>query len=226
MVAQTNLTNESAEYLAKREELRLAELELMRQREKVAALRRELPQGAVLQDYIFEDATEEPGRAVRLSGLFTAPGRALVVYHLMFGKKNQKPCPMCTMWIDGFNGVAHHLARNVDFVVVAAADPEALRAYAKTRGWDSLRLLSCGDNTFKRDLKSEHEDGGQDSTVSVLTKDADGTMRHFYTAHPWMSEEVRERGLDLLTPVYNVLDLTPQGRGQWYASLGYGAGKS
>ena len=33
---QTNLTNESAEYLAKREELRLAEIELMRQRERVA----------------------------------------------------------------------------------------------------------------------------------------------------------------------------------------------
>jgi hypothetical protein len=29
---QTNLTNESPEYLAKREELRLAEIELMRQR--------------------------------------------------------------------------------------------------------------------------------------------------------------------------------------------------
>ena len=33
---QTNLTNESPEYLAKREELRLAEIDLMRQRERVA----------------------------------------------------------------------------------------------------------------------------------------------------------------------------------------------
>ena len=220
MVPQTNLSNESQEYLIKRDELRLAELELMRQREKVAALRRELPPGAVLQDYIFEDATDEPGRAVRLSELFTAPGRALVVYHLMFGKKQVKPCPMCTMWVDGWNGVAHHLAQNVD--VVAAADPEALRAHAKARGWGRLRLLSCGSNTFKLDLKSEDSEGHQDSTVSVLTKDADGTLRHFFTAHPWISEEVRERGIDLLNPVYNVLDLTPQGRGQWYASLGYG----
>ena len=30
-----------------------------------------------------------------------------------------------------------------------------------------------------------------------------------------------ERGIDLLTPVYNMLDLTPQGRGNWYASLQY-----
>jgi predicted dithiol-disulfide oxidoreductase (DUF899 family) len=40
---QTNLTNESSEYLAKREELRLAEIELMRQRERVAELRPHLP---------------------------------------------------------------------------------------------------------------------------------------------------------------------------------------
>ena len=48
---QTNLTNESAEYLAKREELRLAEIELMQQRERVAELRRHLPSGPALKDY-------------------------------------------------------------------------------------------------------------------------------------------------------------------------------
>jgi len=40
---QTNLTNESREYLAKRDELRLAEIALMRQRERVAEMRRHLP---------------------------------------------------------------------------------------------------------------------------------------------------------------------------------------
>ena len=37
-----------------------------------------------------------------------------------------------------------------------------------------------------------------------------------------MSQEIKERGIDLLSPVYNMLDLTPQGRGDWYAELGYG----
>ena len=36
---QTNLPNESAEYLAKREELRLAEIELMNQKERVSEMR-------------------------------------------------------------------------------------------------------------------------------------------------------------------------------------------
>ena len=46
----TNLANESAEYLARREELRLAEIELMRQRERVAEMRRNLPEGAAVED--------------------------------------------------------------------------------------------------------------------------------------------------------------------------------
>src|SRR5215472_11989881 len=95
---QTNLTNESSEYLAKREELRLAEIALMRQRERVAELRRALPEGAAIQDYQFEegpralDAGDTPVRRVRLSELFAKPERSLVIYHLMFGKKQTKAC--------------------------------------------------------------------------------------------------------------------------------------
>ena len=225
---QTNLTNESSEYLAKREELRIAEIELMRQSERTAELRRQLPEGAIVQDYVFEegpsnlDAGDTPIRTVRLSDLFTGPDRSLVIYHFMFGKTQTKPCPMCTMIIDSWNGAAHHVAQNVDVAIVAAADPAALRAHARQRGWDRLRLLSCGDNTFKYDLRSEDREGNQDSTVSVFTRDGKGTIRHFYTAHPSMADDIRERGLDLLAPVYNILDLTPQGRGDWYAELGYG----
>jgi predicted dithiol-disulfide oxidoreductase (DUF899 family) len=225
---QTNLTNESPEYLAKREELRQAEIELMRQRERVAELRRALPAGAVIADYEFLegppslDDGDELIRKTRLSELFTAPDRALVIYHLMFGKKQTRPCPMCTAWIDGYNGIAHHLARNVDIAIVAAAEPATLRAFARERGWDKLRLLSAGDSTFKYDLGSEDREGGQDSTISVFTRDSDGTLRHFYSGHPWLAPDVKERGIDELTPIWNLMDLTPQGRGTFYTSLDYG----
>lgn len=225
---QTNLTTESPEYLGKREELRLAEIELMRQRERVAELRRHLPQGASIQDYAFEEGPRElsagdaPVRTVRLSELFTKANRALVIYHLMYGKRQTKPCPMCTAWIDGANGIAHHLAQNLDFAVVAAADIPTLRAHARARGWDKLRLLSAGNSTFKYDLGSEDREGHQDSTVSVFTRDADGTLRHFYSAHPRMAPDIAERGIDLLAPIWHFMDLTPQGRGDWYASLSYG----
>src|SRR5438552_14929751 len=198
---QTNLTNESSEYLAKREELRLAEIELMRHRERVAELRRNLPEGAPIQDYQFAEgprdlnAGDAPVRAIRLGELFTRPNRSLVIYHFMFGKKQTKACPMCTAWLDGANGVAHHLAQNLDFAIVAAADLLTLRAHARERGWDKLRLLSAGTNTFKYDLGSEDREGGQDSTISVFTRDdAKGTLHHFYTAHPRMAPDIQERG--------------------------------
>ena len=225
---QTNLTNESAEYLSKREEVRLAEIELMKQRERVAELRRQLPKGGTIQDYEFLegptslDAGDEPVRKVRLSELFTDPDRSLVIYHLMYGKKQSNPCPMCTAWIDSFNGIAHHLAQNIDLAVVAAADPATLRAHARKRGWDKLRLLSAGESTFKYDLGSEDAEGQQDSTLSVFTQDSDGTLRHFYSVHPWLAEDIKERGIDEYVPIWNILDLTPQGRGDWYASLDYG----
>ena len=224
---QTNLPNESPEYLAKREELRHAEIELLRQRERVAELRRALPPGATIQDYEFLEGPaslaggDEPVKSVRLSELFTAPDRSLVIYHFMFGKKQTTPCPMCTAWIDGVNGIAHHLAQNVDIAIVAAADVATLRANARTRGWDNLRLLSAGESSFKYDFGSEDREGHQDSTVSVFTRDTDGTLRHFYSAHPWLAEDIKERGIDELTPIWNFMDLTPQGRGTFYASLDY-----
>ncbi len=227
VVQQTRLANESAAYLAAREQLRLAEIELMRHRERVAALRRALPPGAVVADYVFEEgpadlhAGDAPVRQVRLSELFSGPDRSLVIYQLMFGKLQTAPCPMCTLWIDGFNGVAQHLDQNVDFAVAAAADLPALRAYARGRGWRNLRLLSCGDSTFKFDLNSEDGEGNQDSTISVFNRDASAVVRHVYTAHPRMDPEIGERGIDLLNPVWHVLDLTPRGRGDWYADLAY-----
>jgi predicted dithiol-disulfide oxidoreductase (DUF899 family) len=225
-VEQTRL-KESPEYDAKREELRLAEIELMRHREKVADLRRHLPAGSPVDDYVFSegprrlDDGDAPVASVRLSDLFSAPDRSLVIYHLMLGKEQTSPCPMCTMWIDGFDGIARHITQNVDFVVAAAADLPTLRAHARSRGWGHLRLLSCADNSFKYDLGSEDEAGNQDSAVSVFTLDADGSPRHFYTGHPRMSDDIDQRGIDLLVPVWHFLDLTPQGRGDWYAGLDY-----
>jgi predicted dithiol-disulfide oxidoreductase (DUF899 family) len=127
LLRHTRLVNEPREYLQKREELRLAEIELVRNVERVAALRRALPTGAEVTDYVFQEgprdlnAGDGPISAVRLSQLFSGPGRALMIYHFMYGKRNTTACPMCTMWIDTFNGIAPHLAQNVDLAIVAAA---------------------------------------------------------------------------------------------------------
>ena len=61
------------------------------------------------------------------------------------------------------------------------------------------RVLSLSIQLFA--MRSEDRDGKQDSTVSVFTKDADGTLRHFYSSHPSMAEDINQRGIDLLSPV-------------------------
>jgi predicted dithiol-disulfide oxidoreductase (DUF899 family) len=219
----------SPDYVAAREELRVAELELMEHVHAVAEQRRKLPDGPAVDDYVFQegpadlDAGDAPARDVRLSELFTEPGRSLVVYQFMYGKAQTAPCPMCTMWIDGFNGVAHHVTRTTDFVVAAAADLPTLRDWARQRKWRNLRLLSCGDSTFKYDFGSEDEEGNQHSTVSVFARDGSGAVRHTYSVHPNMADDRYERGIDALCATWNVLDLTPGGRpDDWYPSLEYG----
>jgi predicted dithiol-disulfide oxidoreductase (DUF899 family) len=210
---------ESEGYRRQREELRVAELDLAEHIERVAALRRQLPQDTVVDEYEFIEVST--GQPVRLADLFSAPSRALIVYHFMYGKAQTEPCPMCTMWIDGYDAAAPHVTQNADFVVLAAAEPERLQAYAEARGWSNLRLLSAGGSSFKFDLASEEADGTQVERVSVFTLGPDGSVRHLLTKGAEMADDRRERGIDLLTPVWHLLDLTPQGRGNWYPSIDY-----
>jgi predicted dithiol-disulfide oxidoreductase (DUF899 family) len=211
--------NETDEYRHRREELRVAELELIDHVERVAALRRGLPADTVVDDYELVEVSN--GDQVLLSQLFSAPDRALVLYHFMYGKSQTDPCPLCTMWIDGYNAAVPHLSQNIDFAVVAAAEPAAIRAHAALRGWNNLRLISAGDTTFKYDLGSEEADGSQTEWVSVFILDDDGSVVHRYSKGAQMADDRRERGIDLLSPVWHLLDLTPNGRGDWYPSFSY-----
>jgi predicted dithiol-disulfide oxidoreductase (DUF899 family) len=200
-------------YRKAREELRLAEVALRDRVEAVAAMRRALPPGPEVADYMFR----EGDRTVRLSELF-APGKPeLIVYHLMYWADDDEFCPMCSMWIDGFNGVARHVEQRVNFAVATLAPVEKLRAWATRRGWDHIRLLSDGDSAFARDTGAADSAGEPIETVLVFTKD--GTVRHRYTAHAYSHGEMR--GIDLLCPVWQLFDLLPSGRDDWNASNDY-----
>jgi predicted dithiol-disulfide oxidoreductase (DUF899 family) len=105
------LEKESEAYRRARAELLEAEIALRDQCERVAALRRKLPVETEVEDYMLEEGPAElekegPFAKVRLSGLFADVNKPLVVYQYMYGAAQKKPCPMCTLWIDGFNGVA------------------------------------------------------------------------------------------------------------------------
>ena len=222
------LPNESPEYRRLRAELREAEIALKDQRARVAELRRQLPNDTIVEtDYVFREgprdlsAGDEPIREVRLADLFDDPSKPLVLMHFMYGKKQEIPCPMCTMWADGYNGAVPHLLQRVNFAIVIAGDVGSFRPYARTRGWSHLRIVSAAESAFKADLKMESEDGGQQPGVSVFTRGDDGRIRHFYTGGAMMGGG-HFNGMDLLSPVWNILDLTPDGRGEdWFPAITY-----
>lgn len=223
----TSHPNESPAYREQRAELLEAEIALKEEIERVAALRRALPLDTVVDDYEFEeiaaplaagDAT--PRRRLRLSALFDRPDETVVLMHFMFGKKQQAPCPMCTLWADGYDGIVPHLEQRIRFAVVIAGDVAAFRDYARSRGWRNLRVLSSGDSTLKRDLGFEDADGAQQPGASVFRLGADGRPRHFYSVCAVITP-TQFRGMDLLSPFWNFLDLTPEGRGAFMPKRSY-----
>jgi predicted dithiol-disulfide oxidoreductase (DUF899 family) len=204
--------NESAEYRAARDRLLEAEAELRGQIEAVAALRRELPAGGVVpQDYVFAGADGE----VRLSELF-ADRDTLAIYNFMFPRtlEDDSPCPSCSSILESLDGAARHLAEWIGLAVVAKAPLPRILEYAEHRGWRHLRLLSSAANDYNRDYHGEADDGQQWPILNVFTR-RDGEIRHFWgselmTAPRAAGQEPRH--VDFMWPIWNVLDVTPEGR--------------
>lgn len=222
---------ESAEYRAARDELLQAEIGLRRSLEAVAALRRGLPAGGpVPEDYRFEEGAADLGenqtvRQVRMSELFRPATASLVIYSFMYGPKMEVPCASCTSILDGLNGAALHIAQRTNLAVVARSPIQRVRAFARGRGWRNLRLLSSADNNYNRDYHAEDAKGAQWPALNVFVR-RDGVIRHF-----WGSELLfvptdpgqNQRHVDLVWPLWNVLDLLPEGRGkEWQPKLSYG----
>ncbi len=208
----------SSEYRAARKALHEAEVALRDQRERVAELRRALPRDTAVEDLVFEELREGRVAPVKLSELFADPHKPLVLMHFMFGKAQADPCPMCTMWADGYAGAVEHLSQRVNFAVLVAGDVERFDAWARERGWDRLRIVGAGDTALKRDLGFENDDGGQLPGVSVFERGAGG-LRHFYSVCAFGPDGGRM--MDLLSPVWSFFDLTPEGRGDFFPSRSY-----
>ncbi|MEO1249648.1 MAG: DUF899 family protein, partial [Pseudomonadota bacterium] len=176
---------EGAAYREARDELLGAEMELRRQIEKVAEMRRSLPSGGLPpEDYVFEQgpvdlAAGDTATPIKLSELFSPGKNTLVLYSLMYGPDAEGACPMCTALLDSLNGSAPHIEQRVNFAVVAKARLPKIRAWARDRGWTNLRLLSSHGNSYNTDYFAETPDGAQIPPCNVFVKTPDG-VRHNY----------------------------------------------
>lgn len=221
---------ESHAYRVARDRLLKAEMELRRQTEATAALRRALPLGgAVPVDYRFDDEGDTPlstdiERQTCLSQLFEGDKDTLVIYSYMFGPAMSAPCPSCTSILDALDGEMPHLRQRVNVAVVAKSPIQRIRHFARERGWRHLRLLSSAHNTYNTDYHGETADGRQMPALNVFLK-RDGQIHHTWCSElMFVQAEAGQdpRHVDPIWPLWNVLDCVPGGRGvDWRPSLNY-----
>ena len=223
---------ESQRYRDARNAVLQAEIALRRQLEAVAALRRQRPLGGRLkEDYVFEEGGSDAddvvtSNRVRFSELLGDGKDTLIVYSYMFGLADQEPCPACTSILDGLDGSVLYARQVTNVTVVARAPIRRLREFARNKGWRHHRLLSSAHNSFNADYYGETPDGDQLRGFNVFVR-REGRIYHTYgsemvylTADPGQDQ----RHVDMVWPIWHLLDLTPEGRGtDWYPALTYDA---
>ena len=221
---------ESSRYRTARDRLLTAETALRRQVERVAHMRRKLPLGGkVPEDYLFDEGAAGPGELaighqVNLSGLFGDKLDTLLIYSYMFGPQAKQPCPMCTSFLDSLDGAAIHLTQRVNLAVVAKSPIGRIQEFAQNRGWRRLRMLSSANNSYNRDYHGETPEGNQLPMMNVFVRREDGIYHSYATELQFMPPDKgqNQRHIDMMWPLWNVLDLTPEGRGtDWFPSLTY-----
>jgi predicted dithiol-disulfide oxidoreductase (DUF899 family) len=217
-MAEHRYPNESDDYRKRRNELLEMEEDLRARGEAVAQKRRELPLGGKLEEsYRFEQAGDDGKvREVGFADLF-GPHHTLLLYSMMFGPEWDAPCPACTSLVDGYNSTYFPLSKRCAMAVVAAARPQQLRDWAEGRGWSAVPLYSAAKTSYIVDYSAgvDEKDPARIPMMNCFHKTSDGIF------HTWGSELIRHpmengntRHVDTVWLYWNLLDLTPDGRGE------------
>jgi predicted dithiol-disulfide oxidoreductase (DUF899 family) len=212
--------NDSAEYRAARTALLAEEIELRRRIQRVAAMRRALPPGGLAKPYRFVD---ESGKELGLADLF---GRhdALFTYFWMYGPERERPCPMCTSFVGSLDIPARDIEQRIALAVIGRSPVARQLAFARERGWRHLKFYQCVGDDFVKDYRGLTADGDEMAIVAVWRRTGD-QVHLFWAAEG--GQETADPGSDPHlapdpTPLWNILDWTPGGRGSnWYPKLDY-----
>ena len=211
-------------WLEARKALLVQEKALSRQKDAVAAARREMPWVRIDEDYRFH--TEEGEKS--LAELFDGRSQ-LIVYHFMFGPDWEKGCRSCSLLTESLQFTREHLAaRDVSIVVCSRGPLDRLLAFQQRMGWRHQWVSSLGSR-FNFDFAVSHTPeeleageatynyvqqrpfGSEAPGLSVFARRGDDVF------HTW---SVYSRGLDTFMNVYNLLDTVPRGRDEQDLSYG------
>jgi predicted dithiol-disulfide oxidoreductase (DUF899 family) len=219
--AKNPFPGESDAYAVARRALLAEEIEFRRHMTRVAAQRRALPPGPIIaKDYRFHDAN---GADVGLINLF-GEKNTLVTYFWMYGPQRERPCPMCTNWLGAVNGNAADIGQRVSLKVLGRSSVERQKAFAQERGWKHLDFVQTSSDDYANDLGLLNADGTENPALVIYRRDGD-KVRLFWSSA--MKLEMADPGQDPrdapdIASLWNILDLTPEGRGtDWYPKLEY-----
>ena len=217
------VAGESRAYAEARERLLAEEIEVRRQVEALAEQRRALPPGPVIEkNYRFIDPT---GNEVGLADIF-GDKDVLLTYFWMYGPQRPRPCPMCTAFLGPLDANAADLEQRIAVAVFGRSPVERQFAFKLERGWRNLKFYQTVGDDFALDFGGfDPKSGWEFPQLVVFKKEPNGKVRLF-----WMGEisfEMADPGQDPRgspdpVPLWNMLDLTPEGRGaDWYPKLEY-----
>ncbi len=108
--------------------------------------------------------TSPKGKKVKLSELFGDKDELIVIQNM------GQSCPYCTLWADGFSGVAEHLENRAGFALVSPDKPKDLKKFAKSRKWNYQSYSSHGSD-FKKALGFESAEGSPQPGVSTFYRE-------------------------------------------------------
>ncbi len=218
--------DESAAYRTARNDLLEREIALRREIAAVAEQRSKLPAGGEIpENYEFEQegAGGIPTR-VKMSELFEPGKDTLVIYSFMFTPDMEHPCPGCTSLIDTLGRSVEYVRNRVNFVFVADSPLPRILDIAHKRGWIGMPMLSTAGNSYNRDYYGLHPEGYALPMLNVFRRQGD-EIRHFWGAEMLYapSEPGQDsRSNDTWDTVWNLLDLTPEGRGaEWDVEIDF-----
>ncbi|MCK9687255.1 DUF899 family protein [Scleromatobacter humisilvae] len=208
---------DSAEYRRARTALLAEEIELRRHIERVARQRRAMPLGGEARGYTFRDQDDA---VLQFADLF-GEHDTLVSYIWMFGPQRPRPCPMCTAFLDAFDLPSRSITQRIGFVVIGRSPVARQLAFARERGWRDLQFFQCIGDEFARDYRALGPNDEEMPALDVWVR-RDGRVHHFWAGELGGTEDPGQdpRGAPDPTPLWNILDLTPGGRGtDWYPQL-------
>jgi predicted dithiol-disulfide oxidoreductase (DUF899 family) len=131
---------------------------------------------------------------------------------------------MCTNFLGGANGNGADIKQRVAFKILGRSPVVRQRAFAIERGWRDLDFVQTVGDDYARDLGLLDDKGYEYPGLTVYQK-IDQQVHVFYNGEmpPQAADPGQDpRGAVDIAPLWNILDLTPAGRGtDWYPKLNY-----